>query len=244
MKRFRIFVFGKKSIFVASLVLIILILTICTLIVCRNKPAGSFTDPQSGIIVIDPGHGGIDGGANQDGILEKDINLAIAKKLRSELEQKGYKVVMTREEDVSLDELDDSGSGSRHQRDLNARLNTINNSNAQLFISIHVNCNLIRPATDGSIVFYNEKYPQNRQLAYLLQRSLNGMIVDGVRRTVHDPQSSDYFLLKHSKVPGVIAETAFISNTTERRHLTEEAFQEQLAEALAAGIEKYLTDGR
>lgn len=240
MKRFRVFVFGKKSIFTALSIFIVLIFMTCTIFIYRSRPTGSFTDPKSGIVVIDPGHGGVDGGTNQDGILEKDINLAIAKKLRSDLEGKGYKVVMTREEDVSLDGLDDSNS-SRHQRDLNARLHIINNSNAQLFISIHINCNRNRPATDGSIVFYSDKYPQNRQLAYLLQRSFNSMIVDGVARTVHDPQLSNFFLLKHSSVPGVIAETAFISNAAERKHLTEESFQEQLAKAMSVGVEKYLT---
>jgi|GEM_PF-336453 len=239
MKKFKVFVVGRKSILSAVAILIILIFISCTLFI-YSRPANSFSDPQSGIVVIDPGHGGVDGGTNKDGILEKDINLAIAKKLRSYLEQNAYKVIMTREEDVSLDNLNDSSS-SRHQRDLNARLDIINNSNAQLFISIHVNCNLNKPATDGSIVFYSEKYQENQQLAYLLQRSFNSMVVDGVKRTVHDPQVSDYFLLKHSKIPGVIAETAFISNAAERKHLTEEPFQEQLAKAISVGVEKYLT---
>lgn len=240
MKRLKVFVLGRKSIFIAVSVLIIIIFAACTLFIYGNRPANSFTDPQSGIIVIDPGHGGVDGGTNQDGILEKDINLAIAEKLKFFLDQKAYKVIMTRKEDVSLDNLNDSSS-NRHQRDLNARLDIINKSNAQLFVSIHVNCNLNKPATDGSIVFYSEKYPQNRQLAYLLQRSFNSMVVDGVKRTVHDPQVSNYFLLKHSQIPGVIAETAFISNPEERKRLTEESFQEQLAKAVSEGVEKYLT---
>jgi N-acetylmuramoyl-L-alanine amidase len=64
------------------------------------------------------------------------------------LEQQGYKIIMTRDDDISLEKLDASGK-SRHQRDLNARVNIINNSNAQLFISVHVNCNLKKPSTDG-----------------------------------------------------------------------------------------------
>ncbi|HEX2944718.1 MAG TPA: divergent polysaccharide deacetylase family protein [Clostridia bacterium] len=240
MKRFKVFILGRKSIFTAVSVLIIIIFIACTLFIYSNRPANSFTDPQSGIIVIDPGHGGVDGGANRDGILEKDINLAIAKKLKLRLEQKAYKVIMTREKDISLDDRNESSS-SRHQRDLNARLDVINNSNAQMFLSIHVNCNLSKPATDGSIVFFGEKFPQSRQLAYLVQRSFNSMVVDGVKRTVHDPQTSNYFLLKHSRIPGVIAETAFISNAEERRRLTEAPFQEQLAEALSYAIERYLT---
>ncbi len=241
MKRLKVFVLGRKSIFTIVSILIVIIFLSCTLFIYGNRPANSFSDPQSGIIVIDPGHGGVDGGTNKDGILEKDINLAIAKKLRSYLEQKAYKVIMTREEDISLDNLNDPNNSNRHQMDLNNRLDIINNSNAQLFISIHVNCNLNRPDTDGSIVFYSEKYQENRQLAYLLQRSFNSMIVDGVKRTIHDPQVNDYFLLKHSKIPGVIAETAFISNTAERKRLTEEPFQEQLAKAIFDGVEKYLT---
>jgi N-acetylmuramoyl-L-alanine amidase len=131
----------------------LILLTVLTYLVIRffSLPAVKFEDPGSGIIVVDPGHGGVDGGASRNGILEKDINLDIAVKLKSILENKGYKVLLTREQDVSLDSLDHSGL-SRHARDLRARVNIINTSGAQLFLSIHVNC-ISNGSADGSFVF-------------------------------------------------------------------------------------------
>ncbi|MCX7749581.1 MAG: N-acetylmuramoyl-L-alanine amidase [Clostridia bacterium] len=202
-----------------------------------------FTDPGTNIIVVDPGHGGIDGGATVGGTLEKDINLAISKKLKEYLEQEGYAVVLTREEDISLDKLSDS-KGSRHQRDLNARKDIINGSSAQLFLSIHVNCNLKRPQTDSAIVFYSNKYEQNKELAYCIQSALNSFTYKGIKRTIHKPQKGSYFLLKHSNVPGVIVETAFLSNKLDRELLQKEDFRDEISRAIVKGVEQYLKDIR
>lgn len=197
-----------------------------------------FAEPRRGIIVIDPGYGGIDGGTNKDGVLEKEANLAISKKLKGFLEAKGYKVLMTREEDISLNKLDISGS-SRHKRDLRVRVNIINSSNAQLFLSIYVNCNFRKPNTDGAIIFCSKKLQQNEKPAYCIQRSLNDMIINGKKRTVHDPQLGEYALLVYSKVSGVIIETAFMSNMEERQLPTKDEFREQLVLAIADGVECY-----
>lgn len=242
MRKFKIVVLSKKTIYItASIILVSLLASISLFIHFLELPANIFIDQKSWIIVIDPGHGGIDGGANKDGILEKDINLAISKKLKTLLEQEDYKVIITRDEDISLDSLNDSSS-SRHQRDLNARVHIINNSNAQLFLSIHVNCNFKDTSANGAIVFYNDKYQENKALAYCIQRALNSMIVDGKRRTIHDPQQGKYFLLNYSKIPGVIVETAFLSNLEERQALTKDEFIEQLAKAIAIGVKHYLNE--
>lgn len=242
MRKLKIFLLRKRTVHITVLVSFIFLLLLVSLFIhFSNLPASIFNDPKSGIIVIDAGHGGIDGGTNRDGLLEKEVNLVIAKKLEAILKKKGYKAVMTREEDVSLDSLDDS-QGGRHQRDLNARVNIINDSNAQLFLSIHVNCNLRRPMSDGAIVFYNDKFQENRTLAYCIQRALNKMIVNGEKRTTHDPQQAGYFLLSYSQVPGVIIETAFISNEEEKKLLAKDEFREQLAKAIYEGVEQYLNN--
>jgi N-acetylmuramoyl-L-alanine amidase len=218
-----------------------ILLTLIAVIHFISIPASTFADPKNGIIVIDAGHGGIDAGTNKDGILEKEINLAIAQKLKVIMEQKGYTVVMSREEDISLDSLDHT-SQSRHKRDLNARVSIINHSNAQLFISIHVNCNFKRPSTDGAIVFYGNEFRQSETLAYCIQRALNGMIVNGKKRTTHDPQQAKFYILSHSQVPGVIVETAFLSNAEEKKLLINDEFREQLALSIADGADQYLND--
>lgn len=242
MRKINIVIFKKKSIVALSSVLIILLfVSILFIVKITVLSANTFSDPMSGIIVIDPGHGGIDGGTNKDGILEKEINLDIAKRLRFHLEEKGYKVIMTRDDDISLDSLDNS-SKSRHQRDLNARINIINNSNAQLFVSIHVNCNIKKPSTEGAIVFYNNKYEQSKTLSYSIQRALNNIEINNKKRTVHNPAQAKYFVLGYANIPGVIVETAFISNKTERQEMTKETFRENTAEAIFIGIQQYLQE--
>lgn len=207
-----------------------------------HTPTIEFVDPQSSIIVIDAGHGGIDGGTNKVNLLEKEVNLAIAQKLKDILEEKGYTIIMTRSNDVSLDNLNHSSS-SRHQRDLNARVSIINSSNAQLFVSIHVNSSS-NSAADGSIVFYSQKFEQNGALAYCIQSALNALTLDGENRTTRNPQEGDYYLLNHSDIPGAIVETAFISNAREKALLAKDDFRSQLASAIADGIEQYLSNQR
>jgi len=174
--------------------------------------------------------------------LEKNINLDISTRLRDFLEQKGYKVILTRDMDKSLDSLSNDG-GSRHLRDLKARVNIINNSNAELFLSIHENCHIKNLNADGSIVLYNERFTQNKMLAYCVQRALNSIMIDGKKRTVHDPQNSPgFYLLNYSKIPGVIIETVFIYNQKERELLGQDSFKDELAKAIANGIEKYFNE--
>lgn len=239
MKKFRLIIISKKMLMLVCLLVLCFLALFLYGIHLGNRTENVFIDPQNGVIVIDPGHGGVDGGTNKDGILEKDANLDISLRLRTLLETKGYQVVMTREEDVALDNLDKSSS-NRHQRDLNARVRIINNSNAQLFLSVHVNCNFTKTTTDGAIVFYNNKFSSNKELAVCIQAAMNQMTVKDKKRTPHEPQTGEYFLLKYSKVPGVIVETAFMSNDTERRLITTEGFKEQIALAIAEGMEDYL----
>ncbi len=221
--------------------LLIAILAVPIILCIEMSSSDTFTDPKNGIIVIDPGHGGIDGGTSKDGVLEKEINLDIAKKLKSIFIKQGYKIIMTREEDVSLESLDSSRK-SRHMRDLTARANIINNSNSQLFLSIHVNSNLKRPATNGAIVFFNKKYDQNKTLALCIQDQLNNMIVDGKKRSTHDPVQAKYYVLDYSNIPGVIVETGFISNEEERQELVKDSFRQELAESISKGVEQYLNE--
>lgn len=206
----------------------------------NHAPAHLFTAPRNGVIVIDAGHGGIDGGASTDQLMEKDVNLAVALMLRTFLIEKGFRVIMTREEDVSLDSLDHS-SQSRHRRDLSARTSIINGSHAELFVSVHADSNARRPSADGSIVLYAEQLPHNQYLALCIQRALNGITVNGEKRTVHDPRVGDFYLLNHAQIPGVIVETAFLSNAAEHELLKQDAFREQLARAICLGIEQYFS---
>lgn len=230
----------KKLILVVLITFFLLFVMVCSfhsnILVKRTT-----VDLRKPLIVLDPGHGGIDGGANKDGFLEKDINLEITKRLENLLEEKGYKVVMTREKDISLDHLDQSSS-SRHRRDLNARVQIINRSQPKFFLSIHVNCNFNKPNTSGSIVFYSEKYNESRLLATNIQEALNKVVVNGMNRRAHQPQESQFYILIHSNVPGVIIETAFLSNPEERRLLETDKFLDDLVMAIVLGVTDYLSE--
>ncbi|GAE90467.1 N-acetylmuramoyl-L-alanine amidase [Acetivibrio straminisolvens JCM 21531] len=239
MQKIKILVWPKKNVYFC-LALVILLILLITLISLQFRIMEDTFDATGKTIVIDPGHGGIDGGTHTDRLLEKDINLEVSKKLRNLLTDMGYQVILTRDEDIALDHLSDTGK-NRHQRDLNARVQIINNSNAQLFLSIHVNCNFKNPSASGSIVFYGDRFSENKELAYAIQRALNAIEINGKKRTVHDPVLSNrYYLLNHSKIPGAIVEVAFISNTTECRMLEGSAFRDELAKAIAEGVSKYL----
>ena len=238
MKKIRIITIRKKILIFSVLIFISLLIAFPYCIQVLN-PVHEFIDPENGIIMIDPGHGGIDGGTNKEGILEKEINLSIALKVKTILEKNGYTVLMTREDDKSLEDPNRNGQ-SRHRSDLNTRVNMINSSNAQLFISIHVNCNLKKPTTNGSIVFFGDRFPENKLLAMSIQKKLNLITLDNGKRMIHDPREAQFYVLDNAKIPGAIVETAFISNSTESRLLTEDYFRDQLASAICDGIMQYL----
>lgn len=203
--------------------------------------ASAFGGPCRGVIVIDPGHGGVDGGTvGEYGLLEKDVNLRLSLMLKELLEEEGYAVVMTRDTDTALDSLNQSSS-SRHMRDLIARAGIINRSGAMLFLSIHVNSMASNPRESGSIVFYGSRFKQSRILAYYIQNELNSIKAAGRDRVHNTPlRGRKYYILNTARVPGVIVETAFITNPEERALLATDDFVGQLAAAIAGGTDAFL----
>lgn len=204
------------------------------------------THPVSGTfrkvtVVVDPGHGGIDGGANKDGVLEKDINLQVGLKLRESLEERGLRVVMTRETDVSM-ESKSNLNASRYRRDLHGR-KTVIDQEADLFVSLHVNSFTKNPKAKGIYVFHYEGATKSQALATAIQQGLASVLEEkypgeGIRVRV---ESGDYYLLRESAAQGVIVEMGFITNPEERARLQEATYQETLAKAIADGIIDYLT---
>lgn len=196
------------------------------------------------IIVIDPGHGGIDGGTNIGNILEKDINLSISLKLKDLLSKKGATVIMTRDIDVSLDD-HIIGNGSRHREDLEARVKIIDESKADIFISIHVN-HIKNVKKIGPIVFYDTNNQAQKYLAEHMQDYLNNILTYkkmGITLK-HVATAADYYILRNSIIPGVIVEMGFISNETDRKLLLEEDHQNEIVEQITKGVIKYFNDMR
>jgi N-acetylmuramoyl-L-alanine amidase len=186
-------------------------------------------------IVIDPGHGGRDPGkVGINGALEKDINLAIALRLKDLLEQNDIHVIMTRTEDVGLYSESDS---NKKRVDLNNRIKIINSSNAAFAISIHQN-SFSQESVKGAQVFYHTQSEEGNILAVTLQEQLKETIKDGNHRKAKS--NTSYYMLKHTTCPLVIVECGYLSNRAEAALLVEEEYQEKMAWAIHLGIMKHL----
>ncbi len=189
-------------------------------------------------VVIDPGHGGKDPGKiGRKGTLEKDLNLQIGKKLKQYLEEKGYEVYLTRNEDVHL-----GAVKFRKVADLNERCEIINNCFAKnrraVMVSIHQN-SFEKSSVSGAQCFYYRDSQKGKLLAEDLQRKLNEQI--NGERPKKMKSNDNYYMLINSQCPGVIVECGFLSNPEEEQQLGEDAYQEKLAKVMEEGIHAYFT---
>lgn len=207
-----------------------------------EKECGSVEKVQNGeqktrgiTIMIDSGHGGYDPGKISciEGVLEKDINLAIAMKLEAELKAQGFTVCMTRDKDIALCE---EGSTHKKRDDMAKRIALINESGAAFCISIHQN-SFTQAGQKGAQVFYYAGSGEGKNLASYLQKSIKDALKDGNRREAKE--NNNYYLLLHTDCPAVIVECGFLSNPEETRLLMDEAYQQKLVEAITDGVLKY-----
>lgn len=179
-------------------------------------------------IVIDPGHGGVDNGASGNQVIEKEVTLAISTKLGQILEQYGARVIFTREGDIDYYT---RGKGGK-RNDLLKRIEIIENSGAELFISIH--CNAFRNVKlSGAQVFYNPQFAENKIIAERLQEAIRGLLPNNKRLAKSD---TSILLLKGSKIPGVMIETGYLTNQQEAKLLIDSTYQEKLVEHIAKGL--------
>lgn len=187
------------------------------------------------IIVVDPGHGGKDRGAqSKNGTLEKDINLEVSRRLTFMLEQAGADVVMTREADVWLANPD---APHKKRSDLLNRVNIANNKNANVFISIHTNSFPVDPSEKGAQVFSQPGDEKSKLLAQCVQAELKRIL----NNTDRQPKQIDYFI-RNSKVPAVIVEMGFLSNQKDEKLLLDSAYQSKMAYAIYCGLVKYFSE--
>lgn len=206
-----------------ALVLLILNISIISYVKGENL------DLIGKVIYIDPGHGGIDPGATYKDIYEKDINLSIALKLKKELENNGAIVYLTRYDDIDL-----SISTNNHKKsDLNNRVRAINNSNADLFISIHLNS--YGTSWHGVQIFYDDNNSTNEVLASIMDKNIKNL---NGNRTYK--KKNNLYLLKNIKIPGILVEVGFLSNENERYLLKNSKYQEKVSKSLCNGIKEYL----
>jgi N-acetylmuramoyl-L-alanine amidase len=189
--------------------------------------------PERRVIVIDPGHGGIDGGTSSNGLLEKHINLQMGHILREVLEARQYQVVMTRTDDSDVSHFVPEGA-SRYRRDLKGRVRLVGRVRPISLISIHVNWHK-DSWRRGAIVYYQNGETESRLLAEAIQKELNAL--QPVQRQV---RAADFYVLRNTDAPAVLVEIGFISNPEDRKLMQDEAYLTKQAEAIRAGLEAFL----
>ena len=188
-------------------------------------------------IIVDAGHGNPDGGAvGVTGVLEKDINLAIAMKLSEVLEGKGYTPIMTRTGDNGIYDSDSETIREMKKSDMNARLTIMKKSGADLFVSIHMN-SFTQKSANGLHVFYAANHKEIKDLAEEIQ---NGIFkVTGAETHTVKTADERLFLMKSPPVPAILVECGFLSNPQEEQKLNTEDYQSRLAWAIGDAIDKY-----
>ncbi|MBE6973170.1 MAG: N-acetylmuramoyl-L-alanine amidase [Ruminococcaceae bacterium] len=175
----------------------------------------------SGVVTVDPGHGGSDPGCGEEGALEKDIVLPISLMLRDMLEEAGITVIMTRQQDehISLDD----------------RAEIANNAGSDLFVSIH--CNSYEGEARGMDVYYHKSEPAKE----LAQAVLDQAAALGIR--TREVQKNNYQVLWDTDMPAVLVETGFLTNPEECALLQQEEYQEKIAQAAALAVLNALSGG-
>jgi N-acetylmuramoyl-L-alanine amidase len=184
-------------------------------------------------IFLDAGHGGVDAGATSSTFLEKDMNLLLVNKLAVELVNRGAIVFLTRDGDYDLS----TTTINRKRRDLYSRVKLINNSKSDLYISIHMNSSPSRK-WNGIQIFYSNILSDNKEIAKILTNELKSNM-----KNIRDyKKENNYYMYSKLKVPGVLVEAGFISNSNDNYKIRQTKYQKILIENIANGIEKYLSN--
>lgn len=205
----------------------------------ENKSWKTWNLPLSGkIILIDPGHGGPDGGAGDQKVLEKNIALAVSLKLRDYLQEQGALVIMTRENDKDLADPTTRGYSRRKVEDLKQRLKMINHTDIDLFVSIHLNA-IPSARWSGAQTFYATQYKENRLAAKFIQDELRKNLKNTTRKA---KALNSVYILKNATRPGALVEIGFLSNPAERANLQKDSYQEKVVSSIYRGIIRYFTN--
>lgn len=207
---------------------IIFVFLLCLFLLNINVKSSLYLSGK--YIIIDPGHGSKDNGTSYNNILEKDLNLSISKTLEQELIKKGASVSLLREDDYDLSS---PNSKRRKRSDFNNRIDFINKSNADIYLSIHINY-LDNNKYSGSQVFYYGD--NNKELANTIQMYLN---------KINTPRSikvmPKVYMYNKLNIKGVLIECGFISNNKDRNNLIKSDYQQLLAKTITDALIDYFT---
>ena len=185
---------------------------------------------QNKVIVIDPGHGGSDTGAiGSNKTQEKTITLAVAQRVQALLEKAGAEVLMTRLTDKDVFAPNDSAVD-----ELRARTLIANDNKADVFLSIHIDA-FSNPTVGGTGTYYYPKSKYDVMLAQCIQNNL--VVAGGLQNRGRRP--ARFYVLKHTEMPAILTELAFISNPNEEKIINSPQFQQQMAQGIVQGLDVF-----
>ena len=223
------------------IIVMITVITACFVVMAlvneQNSVDVSNLEDESSdkIIVLDAGHGGEDGGAvSSSGVVESDINLQFTKKLKDILSLNGYKIVMTREDNSDLADKSIETISGRKKSDMHRRLDIYNSHIQNVAISIHQN---IFPADSckGTQVFYSTQTQSGKVLADNITDTVKKYLQPDNER-LSKPTSGSIFLLDNAKIPAVIVECGFLSNSEEIKLLCDKEYQKKFSYCVFLGL--------
>lgn len=177
------------------------------------------------IVYLDAGHGGVDPGAFYENVYEKDINLEITLKLRDNLEKLGATVYLTRNDDYDLS---NPNANLRKRSDLGNRAKMINDSNANLYLSIHLN-SMANTKWSGAQVFYDDINEKNIDIANKFQKYFNKYLNSDRKVS----EINNLYMYKNINIPGVLLELGFISNSNDRKNLLNDKYKNHIVKVIS-----------
>lgn len=203
--------------------------------------AGTAARNDPPVIVLDPGHGGEDGGASAaSGTLEKEINLNVSLYLREMLEKSGYQVVMTRETDCAINDEGLDTIRERKVSDIHNRLKIAKGQENCILVSVHQN-HFSESRYYGTQIFYSTNEPTSKELAESIREQTVALIQPENKRECK-PATSSIYLLWNADMPAVLVECGFLSNESEAVKLVTAQYQRQMAFVIYNGLVDYLSN--
>lgn len=233
------FIFNKKRMIFINLSIIFSIFLYClTQTSSLNTQSASSTPVSNHVLILDAGHGNPDGGATgADGSIESNLNLDIVLKLQKLLESSNCTVILTRSDENGIYETDCETIRQKKVSDMKKRVDIANNSNSEMFISIHMN-KLEQTQYSGWQTFYKNQDENSKKIAQNIQLSLNNFLEKPNSREIKS--ISGIYLTKNVEIPLVIVECGFLSNNEENKLLQTDSYQNELAWSIYIGIMDYL----
>ncbi len=197
------------------------------------------TNMNKKVIVLDAGHGGIDGGCvSVNGVAEKGINLSIVQTLRDSLDILGFDVVCTREDDRSIHDSGVEGIAKQKLSDMKNRLDIINRYDDALVVSVHQN-QFVDPRYSGAQMFYAKENDDSRRLAECMKKQFVALLQPSNERETK-PVGKEMYLIHNAKSPALMVECGFLSNPDEAKLLESADYQKKVAFTILTGAQEYL----